>query len=45
MSGLIYIPFVKTGEQLVDVFAKGLNSPVFHSCVKKLGMCSIYILT
>lgn len=39
----ICIPFVKTEDQLGNVFTKGLCSPNFSHIVGKLGMHNIYI--
>lgn len=41
----ISIPFVKTEDQLADVFTKSLCSPSFNMIVCKLGMHSLYIPT
>ena len=41
-SGQICIPFVTSGEQLVDILTKGLPRPIFHSCVSKLRMIDIF---
>ena len=41
-SGQICIPFVTSGEQLVDILTKGLPRPIFHSRVSKLGMIDIF---
>lgn len=41
----LFIPFVKTEDQLADVFTKGLNYPSFSRIVGKLSMHNIYILT
>lgn len=35
---LIYTPYVRTGDQLANVFTQGLSSPQFCSIVSKLGM-------
>lgn len=42
-SGLICTPYVRTGDQLVNVFTKGLSSPQFCSILSKLGMHDIYM--
>lgn len=39
----IYMSFVKTEDQIADVFTKGLCSPSFSKIVCKLGMHTIYI--
>ena len=41
-SGLICIPYVSTGGQLVDVLMKGLASGWFQEIIIKLGMDDIY---
>jgi ATP sulfurylase len=42
-SNEIETPFVKSENQLVDVFTKGLDPGPFHENVDKLGMFNIYI--
>lgn len=37
----IYTPFVKIGDQLVDILTKGLSGPRFTDIVSKLGMRNI----
>uniref|UniRef100_A0A5B6Z677 Putative polyprotein n=1 Tax=Davidia involucrata TaxID=16924 RepID=A0A5B6Z677_DAVIN len=44
-EGMICTPFVKSEDQLADVFTKGLSSRFFHSIVCKLGMRDIYAPT
>ena len=44
-SGLICMPFVQSGDQLADVFTKGIGSKSFHPILVKLGMCDIYAPT
>lgn len=39
----ICIPFMKTGDQLVNLFTKGLCSPNFNKNVIKLSMHNIHI--
>ena len=41
-SGVIYIPFVKDGDQVVDVLTKGIGSQPFHTALGKLGMRKIF---
>ena len=43
-SGLICTPYVSIGNQLANVFAKGLNSTRFQEIVSKLGMEDIHLL-
>ena len=40
--GSICTPFVKFGEQLLDVLTKGLASRSFHFILSKLGMRDIF---
>ena len=42
---VICMPFVKSEDQLADVFTKGLSSKVFHSICCKLGMRNIFAPT
>ena len=44
-NGQICMPFVRSEDQLADVFTKGLSSKVFHPIVCKLGMRDIYAPT
>lgn len=44
-KGLMCMPFVKSGDQLADVFTKGLSSKVFPPICCKLGMRDIFALT
>lgn len=44
-SGRICTPYVRTKDQLVDIFTKGLSSTQFTTIVSKLGMHSIYMPT
>lgn len=37
-SGQICMPFLKTKDQLADLFTKRLGDPCFHKIVGKLGM-------
>jgi hypothetical protein len=37
-SGLIYTPYVPTGEQLAEILTKGVQNPVFKNTLDKLGM-------
>ena len=41
-SGLICTPYVSSGNQLVDVFTKGLNNTVFQAIIEKLAMHNIH---
>ena len=41
-SGLICTPYVPTGDQLADIFTKGLNSTTFQEITTKLGMRDTY---
>jgi len=41
-SGVICTPFVKSSEQLADVFTKGLGSRPHHYILSKLGMRDIF---
>jgi hypothetical protein len=41
-EGIIYTPYVKMGEQLVDILTKRVSSGVLHSVLCKLGMQDIY---
>lgn len=41
-AGIICTHFVKTGDQLANVFIKGLRYNLFHSLVGKLGLSDIY---
>ena len=43
-SGLICTPYVPTGDQLADIFTKGLNSNTFQEITTKLGMRDTYSL-
>ena len=43
-GGLIRMPYVLSGGQLVDVLTKGLNGATFHGIIPKLGMENIYSL-
>ena len=42
-SGVICTPFVKTGDQLADIFTKGVGSRQFHFMLSKLGLRDIFI--
>ncbi|CAL5390796.1 unnamed protein product [Camellia sinensis] len=44
-KGVICMPFVKSEDQLADVFTKGLSSKVFHHICCKLGMRNIFAPT
>ena len=44
-EGLICMPFVKSDDQLADIFTKGLGSKSFHPIVFKLGMIDIFAPT
>ncbi|CAL5418427.1 unnamed protein product [Camellia sinensis] len=44
-KGFICMPFVKSANQLADVFTKGLSSKVFHPICCKLGMRDIFAPT
>jgi ATP sulfurylase len=37
-EGIIYTPYVKTREQLVDMLTNGVSSGTLHSALSKLGM-------
>jgi len=41
-EGIIYTPYVKTREQLVDMLTNGVSSGTLHSALSKLGMWDIY---
>lgn len=42
-SRFIYTPYVRPGDQLVDVFSKGQSSPQFHSIGSKFSMHDVYM--
>ncbi|KAL6974688.1 Beta-galactosidase 8 [Sarracenia purpurea var. burkii] len=44
-NGSICMPYVKSEDQLADVFTKGLSSRVFHPILFKLGMIDIFAPT
>jgi len=44
-ESIICTPYVKTGEQLVDILTKGVSSSVLHSALSKPGMQDIYAST
>jgi hypothetical protein len=44
-NGLICMPFVRSEDQLADVFTKGLSSRSFHPIVFKLGLIDIFAPT
>ncbi|KAA0050869.1 putative mitochondrial protein [Cucumis melo var. makuwa] len=44
-SGSIYIPYIPSSQQVVDVLTKGLLRPNFDFCVSKLGLIDIYVPT
>ncbi|KAL6983238.1 Beta-galactosidase 8 [Sarracenia purpurea var. burkii] len=44
-NGSICMPYVKSEDQLADVFTKGLSSKVFHPILFKLGMIDIFVPT
>ena len=44
-AGAIYLPFVPTMQQIVDILAKGLQRPKFEILVSKLRMIDIYAPT
>ena len=41
-EGLICIPYVKTGDQLVDILTKGIASRPFYHILNKLGKRDIF---
>lgn len=41
-SGLLCMPYISTGEQLADIFTKGLPSPSLQRILDKLGMKNIF---
>ena len=41
-SGLMCTPYVSSGNQLADVFTKGLNNTVFQAIIEKLAMHDIH---
>ena len=41
-NGVICIPYVTSGNQLADMFTKGLNGKQFQDNVSKLGMENTY---
>ncbi|XP_058194818.1 uncharacterized mitochondrial protein AtMg00810-like [Rhododendron vialii] len=44
-EGLICMPFVRSGDQLANIFTKGLGSKSFHPIVFKLGLIDIFAPT
>ena len=43
-SGVICTSFVKTEDQLADIFTKGVGSRPFHFVLSKLGLRDIFVL-
>ena len=44
-SGTICTPFVRSGDQLADVFTKSLGNKSFRDILNKLGMRDIFVPT
>ena len=44
-KGIICTPYVRTGDQLVDILTKGTATNHFHRILDKLGMRDIYAST
>jgi hypothetical protein len=44
-EGSICMPFVRSGDQLADIFTKGLGSKSFHTIASKLGLSNIFAPT
>lgn len=44
-KGLICMPFIRSVDQLANLFTKGLGSKVFHPICCKLGMQDIFAPT
>jgi hypothetical protein len=44
-EGSICMPFVRSEDQLADIFTKGLGSTSFHPIVLKLGLIDIFAPT
>ena len=42
---IIWFPFVKSEEQLVDILTKTVCSKIFHNSLDKLGINNIYAPT
>lgn len=45
LSGIICTLFIQTGDQLVDIFTKGLGRNVFLSLTSKLGLFNVFCPT
>ena len=44
-AGIIIFPFVKSENQLADIFTKAVASQTFDDSLDKLGMCNIHAPT
>ena len=44
-AGVISTPFVRSGEQLADIFTKSIPAAKFHEILSKLGSIDIFAPT